>query len=222
MSFKIISETNANNIQPFESLLTDLNYVPLQFQDKFTIPNLPLHVHAEGPYFKDHLQLMFNHLTNADQLPDKYGKYKQILCDPNNRKFFQYFIIWHDMGKITTEVRTIIEEGNELSLYHEHEKTSYKLFIQNLNIAGELTNREVLAEVIKLHGELYKISQEPITKEAFAKFISENNIDKNKIQEIIPLLIAADILDVLGTIRPDPWNDRPLYFAKGYEDYTTQ
>lgn len=218
---KITHEDSINNFVSISEYIENEKYIPSELKGKFKVPNLPLHVHTEGPLLSDHLQAMLNVLNHPEQLPDEYGEYKRILMDPKNKEFFIYFILWHDIAKTIIEPSTIVEEGRELSLYPKHERLSYEMFMAKYaDYAADLGDysRNILAEVIRLHGELYKVSQKPMTKEDYIDFLNNNDVDKDNAAKIMPFLIAADILDVHGTIRPDPWHERPLNFAKGFTE----
>lgn len=194
--------------------------LPKEYRNKFTVPNLPLHIHGEGPTLEHHLQAMLNVLSNASNLnvPEQY---KRLLTSAENREFFEAFILFHDIAKISIKQKDIMEEGNLLSLYPNHESESVILLEQNSEWLSEFSAsiKARLIQVIALHGALYSISAQPVSAEKFIEFLKEHKISISEIDNIMPYLIAADIIDVFGTYRPDSWHARPLNFANGYESF---
>ncbi len=210
-----------NDLSDTRNLIQE--YLPQQYWNKFTVQNLPLHIYGEGPILEHHLQAMLNVLDNASKLnlPEKY---KNLLTSEKNREFFEAFILFHDIAKISIKQKDIIEEGNKLSLYPNHESEAVALLEKNPEWLSRFSKdtQSVLIEVIALHRALYLISANPASADDFMDFMKEHNISLDDVDKVMPYLIAADILDVFGTYRPDSWQSRPLNFAKEYEDSREQ
>lgn len=193
-------------------------HLPEDLQDSFNIPNLPLNIHREGPELKDHLQEMLNVLDNPKAYKYIPSRYQAMLADPQYRLFFEQFILLHDIGKIRITPKTIDEEGKELQLYPDHEDESVATLDNDQRLAQSLPNRDVLREVIRLHGALYAVTAGEVTPEVFDEFIKESfgnsELPPEKIEKVISLLIACDFLDVIGTHRTPPWQIRVWNFAQ--------
>lgn len=195
------------------------NLLPPEYHEILTIDNLPPEAHKEGPQHGDHLQAMLNVLNQPAAHPEIPARYATILNDSDNRRFFEEFIVNHDLGKSRVEIAEIIEEGNRFRLYPKHEAKSVELMIQDSRLARGLSNREVLIQTIQLHGALNMIPNAAFgvpSAQDFQKFV--DLIDpKVNTTEVLPLLIAADFLDTLATKRKDPWMVRVQNVAKAFE-----
>jgi hypothetical protein len=197
-------------------------YLPEEFHSILTILNLPQSVHQEGPKHGDHLLALFNgwkSLQNDASIPEQYRK---LLSDPAENLFFTLFILIHDLGKVTVIPKTVVEEGHPFQLYAGHEQESFRLANEHpviRQILSKSPHADALRTAIRLHGALYGISRDPVTAAQFETFVRENGIPENDMDDMIPRLIACCLIDVHGTLREDPWHQRPLNFSKGYEEY---
>ncbi|MBU1044414.1 MAG: hypothetical protein KJ915_08490 [Candidatus Omnitrophica bacterium] len=197
--------------------------LPQQYWNKFSVSNLPFQMHGEGPILEHHLQAMLNVLSGASQLniPEQY---KRLLTAKENREFFEAFILFHDIAKISIKQKDIVEDGTVLSVYPNHERESVILLEQNPEWLSEFSEstKARLIKVIALHGAPYPISAQPVSAEKFIDFLKQYNISTNDVDNIMPYLIAADIIDFFGTYRSGVWPSLPLNFANGYESFKKQ
>ena len=198
--------------------ITDLIrvHLPQEYHGHFDIPNLPLESHQEGPLLIDHLQTMLDILNTAENNMSIPSEYRAILAAPENRQFFEAFIELHDIGKLTIHTAHTEEEFN---LYPKHEDESVNIVKGDDRLAKGLSNRDILIEVIRLHGFFYEASKEDM---ALANFIERSEITDRE-NEIMPFLIACGFLDVLGTDRGKERNVKAVggvaNFAEAYGIY---
>ena len=200
--------------------ITDLikAYLSPEMQEYFNIPNLPLSSHNEGPLLINHLQAMLDTLNNLKDNAKIPEKYKAILSASENRIFFENFIVLHDIGKF--EVFNA-HKDKELKSYSAHEEESVKILQRNSKLGDQLIDRNILIEVIRLHGIIYEISKSEVKPGIVADFIKRYKVKEEK--KIMPFLIACAFLDVIGTNRGQVGNikaiDGMLKFAERYELY---
>lgn len=188
-----------------EALIRD--HIPAGSRGSFDIPNLPLRSHREGPALRDHLQAMLNALDNAQSVPGIPAHYRGMLSDPRNRAFFEQFILLHDIGKAGTSA------GDS---YAGHEQASAELIRRDPSLAGGLAGRDLLIEVIGLHGLAYDLCKGDVTAQAVAGLI-EKNAFAERAGAVMPLLIACVFLDAAGTHREAPSVGRIAGLARAYD-----
>ena len=196
--------------------------LPAEFYSILEIPNLPLAAHHEGPKHGDHLLALFHALESLKTNPAIPDRYRQLLANPHEKTFFTRFILLHDLGKTTVTPSTIVKEGRTVELYAGHEEESFRLAMEHpaiQQLVSTTPHPDALLAAIRLHGALYRVSREPMTADQFETFIRENNIPINQVDEIIPRLIAACLIDDYGAHQSDSGFERSLNFAKGYEEY---
>ncbi len=196
-------------------LMCSERIVPKEFKGYFNVSNLPLHVHREGPLLRDHLRSMLKIASTIYYLPAEL-QYLQPLF--NDRLFFMFAIVWHDIGKGVIEPRTIEEGGKKLSLYPDHERVSFELLSSYPEITDSLPNGQVLLDVVRWHGEVYALGAEPVSQDAFTAFLKKTGIE-GRVKEVLPYLLAFCLVDVYGTDREDPWEYRVLNVSRAYKEY---
>lgn len=190
--------------------------LPNDLHNVFAIPNHPAYAYREGSKLEDHLEAMLRVLNNPkayDLIPPTY---QRILDDSANKRFFEEFILLHDVGKARVALGTVIKEGREYRTYPNHEAESVRVIKEDSRLANDLPNRDVLIEVIRLHGAVYTLTRGEFTRANFETFMQGIKL-KDKIDEVMTLLIACDFLDSIATDRTDPLWPHVQNFCSFYE-----
>lgn len=143
--------------------------------------------HTEGPTLKHHLQAMLNGLEEIDIatniLPPEYIKLMR-----EERAFFEWFILLHDLGKPATRAKNAQGDVS----YPGHAAEAVKM-MDNLGLATDYSRRETLRKIVGLHMELF--DREGIREEI--KNDLKGFLDKNGLTaEEIKLLVCSVFLDL--------------------------
>lgn len=206
-----------------DSTITDINMLiklrlPKKYHKRFNVPNLPLSVHKEGPLLTDHLQEMLNVLNNPYAYNEIPSYFQNIIAEQKHRLFYEFYILIHDMAKIEIRPQTVVEEGNKFELYPNHESESAALIEKDMEIAKDFEQRDVLVEVVRLHGKFYQIAKEVLDDKTFKTFVEKINesVEKNT---VLIFLITCGFIDTIATHRKDKWQPRVDNFASAYKTY---
>ena len=212
------AETRESNIEKLVQRL-----LPEKYRSILTIENLPGQAHTEGPKLGSHFQLMLDVLNNPMNYSEISEPSRTVLENPSNREIFEQFILNHDIGKLEVRIAEVTEEGNAFRLYPGHEAKSVEMMRKNPELARGLPERNVLIEMVKLHGALYflkGLSTGELTQDAYYNFVAQidPNVDQRRVLE---LLIAADFLDTIATKRADGkgWQYRVQNFEKAFKKW---
>ncbi|NTV52241.1 MAG: hypothetical protein HGA76_04410 [Candidatus Firestonebacteria bacterium] len=219
---RIIAESKKNpNHKPqadsFSEIKKMLAGLPLAYLGFEKIGNYPLEYHTEGRVLEDHLRAMTAVLFSPGRF-DIPGKTLSLLQNRARREFFKQFILLHDLGKKISPAMEVEENGQRLQVYPGHEAFSAALIAQDENLAKGLPDRELLTEVIRLHGRTYSLTPAALTPEKMDDFLRDINLELNP-HEVMRLLLACNYLDALGTGRGEGMLSKVNALAQAYEQY---
>ncbi len=188
-------------------------HVPEELRKCFDVANMPPQAHQEGPLLRDHLGAMWKVLREIEADSALPEPYRRLLME--NQEFFELFILFHDIGKGKVKSIKINEEGNIFCYYPKHEVASHEMLAKDSRLAAGYPLKDELMEVVRLHQEVYEFTGAPVDPDKFGEFVSRIKLDPKR---IIPLLIAANYLDVSGTHRVGAqWQYRTMHLADAYE-----
>jgi MoaA/NifB/PqqE/SkfB family radical SAM enzyme len=184
---------------------TLITHLPKDMQELLDMQQ-PMEYHAEGPTLKHHLQAMLTLINNTEPVSEIYANIKEILDNPDNRAFFEYFIVFHDIGK-KIDMKNHAEESCAIMNQFD---------FSDLN-AEEL---ETLRKAVRYHMEITDfVSVDP---ERFERFLNKTGIQINNKHQIA-LIVAAIYLDGRSTWSNE-MGDYCLpnvdYFCQSYLAYT--
>ncbi|MFC2092218.1 hypothetical protein ACFLTD_05540, partial [Elusimicrobiota bacterium] len=154
--------------EPVSDIDTLFNkYLGEDFRGLLDLPNLPLHMHTEGPAMRHHMQEMLDRLNNIADYDWIPSYYRNIISSRENREFFELFILLHDIGKVDTAPMKVPDGSFEV--YPAHEDASIKMIRE----VGRL--RTLLDEKLKIAKQ--EISTKQLITKAEEEFMADPSRD---------------------------------------------
>jgi hypothetical protein len=170
--------------------------MPASHQDRWDVPNHDYSEATGRPRLDDHLQGLLNVLNHPDDFPIIPARYRAVLKNPANRTFFELFILLHDISKRTMEPQWRRDDAGAIVgvAYPDHERVSHDIIRGDPSLMALLDalggRRELFLEVVRLHG-------------AFGAPTIHLEMPSNvPSAELLPMLVAATFMDVLGIVNP--------------------